>query len=87
MMELGTFRRLVGSVKVLAAVIGAGIVVTMGAITIAHGDDEVTTKTASINGLPLPSVKPTAAPTELATSFARPTYTATPCAKRATMPC
>jgi hypothetical protein len=85
-MELGTFRRVAGSVKVLAAVIGAGVVVAMGAITIANGDDAVATTTASTNGFPL-SVRPTPAPTELATSFARPTYTATPCAKRATMPC
>jgi hypothetical protein len=85
-MEHRTFCRVAGSVKVLAAVIGAGVVVSMGAITIANGD-EVATRTASTNGLPVASVTLSTAPTELATSFARPTYTARPCAKRATMPC
>jgi hypothetical protein len=86
-MELRTFCRVAGSVKVLAAVIGAGIVVAMGAITIGYGDDGVGTSTASTNGLPVASVTLSTAPTELATSFARPTYTAHPCPKRATMPC
>jgi hypothetical protein len=85
-MELTISRRVAGSVKVLAAVGGAGVVVAMGAITIANGN-EVGASTASTNGWPLAPVTQTTAPTELATSFARPTYTAKPCAKRATMPC
>ena len=67
-MELRTFCRVAGSVKVLAAVIGAGNRGRNGcAITIANGDDEVATSTASTNGLPVASVTLSTAPTELAT--------------------
>lgn len=50
MMKLRTSRHGAGSVKVLAAV---GVVVAMGAITIANGNDEVGASTASTNGWPL----------------------------------
>jgi hypothetical protein len=86
MMELRTFGRRAGRVKVLAAVIGTGAVVAMGAITIAHVENEVGTSTARTNDLPMASVTMTTARTELPISYA-PTYTAHPCAKRATMPC
>jgi hypothetical protein len=80
-----TPHRVRGSLKTLSAVIGAGVVVTMGAVTFAHaGEDGVST--ASTNVLPQ-TLTSTTAPTELATPFASPTYTATPCPKRATMPC
>jgi hypothetical protein len=39
-MQLMNFHRLRGSVKVLSAVLGASVVVTMGAVTVAHQDNE-----------------------------------------------
>jgi hypothetical protein len=86
-MEQKTFHHVTGSVKILSAVIGAGVVVAMGAITVASGADEPDTSTASSNQLQRASVTQTTAPSELATPFASPTYVAHPCAKRATMPC
>jgi hypothetical protein len=86
-MEQRTFHCVTGSVKMLAAVIGAGVVVAMGAITVASGAHEPGTSTASSHDLPMASVTLTTAPTALATPFASPTHTASLCAKRQTMPC
>jgi hypothetical protein len=75
-----------GRIKALSAVMGAGVVIAMGAITVAYGHDG-DTSVAGVNGLPMAKLTLTTAPTELATPFASPTHTATPCPKRATMPC
>jgi hypothetical protein len=86
-MELMNFHRLRGSVKVLSAAIGASVVVAMGALTVAYPANEVRTSTASTNGWPVASIARTPPPSVPETPFATPTFTATPCPKRATMPC
>jgi hypothetical protein len=86
-MELVNVCRTVGKTRGLAAVIGAAAVVTMGALTIGHTTDEVGPSVASSDGGQVVTVTKTTAPKELPTPFAKPTYVATPCAKRATMPC
>jgi hypothetical protein len=87
MMELLNFRRLRGSVKVLSAVLGAGAVVTAGALTIAYQGNEMGTSTASTSGWERATVTRSASPPAPETSFATPPHTATPCAKRAVYPC
>jgi hypothetical protein len=80
-------RDVIGSMKVLSAAIGAIVGVTIGTISAAGWGAEAATGTASNGHLPLAPVTVSTAPTELATPSASPTYTATPCPKRATMPC
>jgi hypothetical protein len=84
-MELVNFHSLRASVKVVSAVIGASVVVAMGALTIAYSGTEV--GTAGPNGWSAETIGRTPPPTAPETSFATPTFTATPCPKRATMPC
>jgi hypothetical protein len=86
-MQPTNFHRLRGSVKVLSAVIGTSVVVAMGALTVAYPANEVGTSTASTNGWPAATSTWTPPPSVPETSFATPTFTATLCPKRATMPC
>lgn len=86
-MGANTFRHVVGSVKMLSVVMGAAAAVAMGALCVIHGSDAVNTSVARTDDPPVATVTRSATPRELATSFARPTHTAKPCAARATMPC
>jgi hypothetical protein len=86
-MEPLNFRRLRGSVKVLSAVLGAGTVVTAGALTVAYQGNEVGTSNASTSGWEEATVTRSASPPVPETPFATPPHTATPCAKRAVYPC
>ena len=86
MLSLMNIHSLRGNLRVLSAALGAGVVVTMGALTVAHPATD--TSTASPKNLPVAtSTVPTEAPAALETPFATPTFKAVPCAKRATMPC
>jgi hypothetical protein len=86
LLELMNFHRIRGSLRVLSAVLGASVVVTMGALTVAYAGNEGDTSTASTNDLP-PTLTVTTAPAAPETAFASPTFKAVPCPKRATMPC
>jgi hypothetical protein len=79
--------RVSGRVKALSAVMGAAAAVAMGAMCFAHASDVPGISLARTDDLPSATVTRSTAPKELATSFARPTHTATPCAARATLPC
>jgi hypothetical protein len=86
-MQLTTFHRLRGSLRLLSAVTGAGVVVAMGALTIADQGNQDGASTASPNGWAVATVTMTPPPEAPETSFAAPTFKAVPCAKRAVYPC
>lgn len=86
-MGANTIRRILGSAKVLSAVIGAAAAIAMGAMSLIDGSDVAGISVARNDDPPLATVTWSMAPSELATPFARPTHTAKPCAARATMPC
>ena len=67
--------------------LGASVVVTMGAVTVAYSGNEGDTSTASTNGWAVATLTVTTAPSALETPVASPTFKAIPCPKRATMPC
>lgn len=77
----------IGRFKALSAVMGVVAAVTMGATCLTRGSDVAGIGVVRADDLPSATVTRSTAPKELATSFARPTYTAKPCAARATMPC
>jgi hypothetical protein len=85
-MELTKFHRLRGSVKMLSAVLGAGVVVT-SAVTAAYQGNELSTSTASTSGWEQATVTRSPSPATPETSFAAPPHTANPCAPRAVYPC
>jgi hypothetical protein len=87
MIEPINFHRVRGSVKVLSAVIGASVVVAMGAVTVAYPDNEVGASATSPTGWPAATVTRTPPASAPETSFAAPPITATPCPKRVTLPC
>jgi hypothetical protein len=87
MMDPNNCHCLRGRVKVLSAVIGASVVVAMGAVTVAYPGNEVGTSTATPNGWPAATITRTPPPSAPHTSFAAPTLTATPCPKRVSLPC
>jgi hypothetical protein len=87
MMELVNFHRLRGSVKVLSAVLGASVVVTMGAMTVAYQRNEVSASTASENAWTAATVTRSPSPAAPQTSFAAPPFLNGPCPKRAVYPC
>lgn len=73
-----TFHRLRGRVKVLSALVGASVVVAMGAVTAAPSGPEAHANTTSTNGWSAATItqtRPSAAPQ---TSLAAPTVTANP---------
>jgi hypothetical protein len=75
-------------VKVLSALIGASVVVTMGAATVAYSGYEADASTASANSVIEPTITQTPPPPpEPKISFASPPVKAIPCGKRQTMPC
>jgi hypothetical protein len=74
-------------VKVLFAVTGVSVVLTMGALTVAPRSDDAVTSTASPSGAPVATITKTASPQAPETPFAEPTFIAIPCPKRATYPC
>jgi len=86
-MGASTIGRVRGSVKALSAVMGVAAAVAMGATCFTRGSDVAGISVARADDLPSATVTRSTAPKELATSFARPTHTAKPCAARATMPC
>jgi hypothetical protein len=87
MLKLMNFHR-VRSVRVLSAVLGASVVVTMGAATVAYSGYEAAASPASPNSVTEPTITPTPhAPPEPKISFASPTIKGIPCGKRQTMPC
>jgi len=71
----------------LSAAVGASVVVAMGAVTVAYPSNQLGTSTARPTGWPAATVTRTPPPSAPQTSFATPTLTATPCPKRATLPC
>lgn len=79
--------RIAGSVKALSAVMGVAAAVAMSVMCFSHGSAAAGFSVARNDDPTLATVTRSTAPRELATSFARPTHTATPCAPRATMPC
>lgn len=86
-MGASTIGRVTGNLKTLSAVMGVAAAVGMGAMSFTHGTDVAGTSVARSDDLSSATVTRSTAPKELATSFARPTHTAKPCAARATMPC
>ena len=70
-----------GSLRVLSAVVGASVVVTMGAVTVAYSGNEGDTSTASTNGWAVATLTVTTAPSALETPGASPTFKAIPCPK------
>jgi len=86
-MEPNNFHRLRGRVKVLSAVIGASVVVAMGAVTVAYPSNQLGTSTARPTGWSAATVTRTPPASAPQTSFAAPPITATPCPKRVTLPC
>lgn len=86
-MGANTIRRVIGSVKTLSAVMGAAAAVAMGGMSFTHGSDVTGSNVARNDDAPVSTVTRSTGPRELATPFARPTHTATPCPARATMPC
>jgi hypothetical protein len=86
-MQLTTFHRVRGSLKVLSAVTGASVVVAMGALTVGYQGNEVGTSIASTNGWEQATITRMPSPAAPETSFAIPTFKAIPCAKRAVYPC
>ena len=87
MLELMNFHRVRGSLRVLSAVVGASVVVTMGAVTVAYSGNEGDASTASPNGWAVATLTVATAPSALETPVATPTFKAIPCPKRATLPC
>jgi hypothetical protein len=87
MMEPNNFHRVRGRVKMLSAVIGGSVVITMGAVTVAYPGTEVDTDATRSNGWPAATITRTPPASVPETSFATPTVTATPCPKRVTLPC
>jgi hypothetical protein len=87
MTEPTNFHAIHGSVKMLSAVIGASVVVAMGAVTVAYPGNDVGASATSPNGWPAATVTRTPPASAPETSFATPPITATPCPKRVTMPC
>ena len=87
MIEPINFHRVRGSVKVLSAVVGAGVVVAMGAVTVAHPGNDVGASATSPKGWPAATVTRTPPASAPQTSFAAPPITAIPCPKRVTLPC
>lgn len=77
MIEPINFHRVRGSVKVLSAVIGASVVVAMGAVTVAYPGNEVGASAASPNGWRAATVTRTPPASAPQTSFATPPITAT----------
>jgi hypothetical protein len=85
-MELMNPHRRGGSAKALWAVI-AGAVLAIGAVTVACTENEAAPSTTRMVGSDA-TVTVTVQPSlERRPLFFTPTVTATPCAKRATMPC
>jgi hypothetical protein len=76
-----------GSVKMLSAVIGASVVVAMGAVTVAYPGNDGGASATSPNGWPAATVTRTPPASAPETSFEAPPITATPCPKRVTLPC
>ena len=86
MLKLMNLHR-VASVRVLSAVLGASVVVTMGAATVAYSGYEADASTASASSVTEPTITQTPPPPEPKISFASPTIKGIPCGKRQTMPC
>lgn len=86
-MGANTIGRVTESLRTLSAAMGVAAAVGMGAMFFTHGTDVAGASVALGDDLPSATVTRSTAPKELATSFARPTHTARPCAARATMPC
>jgi hypothetical protein len=87
MMQLKNFRRVSGTVKALSAVTGAGVFVTMRAMTVACSGHEVDTSTASPDNWAVATIIATPPSAGPETAFAEPTHKAIPCPPRATFPC
>jgi hypothetical protein len=87
MIEPNNFHRLRAGVKVLSAVIGASVVVAMGAVTVAYPGNDVGASATSSNGWPAATITRTPPASAPETSFAASPITATPCPKRVTLPC
>jgi hypothetical protein len=81
MIEPINFHRVRGSVKVLSAVIGASVVVAMGAVTAAYRGNDVGASATSPNSWPAATVTRTPPASAPETSFAAPPITAAPCPK------
>ena len=78
----------VRSVRALSAVLGASVIVTMGAATVAYSGYEANASTASANSVTEPTITQTPyVPPEPKISFAKPTIKGIPCGKKQTMPC
>ncbi len=88
MLKLMNLHR-VRSVRVLSAVLGASVVGTMGAATVAYSGYEANASTASANSVIEPTITqtPYAPPEPKISFFASPPVKAIPCGKRQTMPC
>ncbi len=91
-MQVTDTHRLWGSAKMLSAVIGAGGIVAMSALTMAHSGNDIDASTASTNGWPAATITRTSPPPAPETSFAAPPVIAgqpgaAPCPKRGVYPC
>ena len=75
------FRCLRGGVQVLSAVIGASVVVGMGAVNVAYPGTDAGASATSPKGWPAATVTRTPPASAPQTSFAAPPVTATPCPK------
>ena len=71
-MEHMNLHRLRGSAKVLSALIGASVVLTMGAATVAYSANEANASTASANSVIEPKITPSTPRSEPKIAFASP---------------
>lgn len=85
-MTLMLAHKVARSVKLLTAVVGCGAVVVMAALSLVAGERSQTA-TATGREVPAAPAPHTTVSSVLATPFASPTFTASPCAPRQTMPC
>ncbi len=86
MKSLNVYRS-IGKTRSLAAVVGAGAVVVMGALAIGHAADETGPRLVGSEGWAQATVTKSTGTNLVPTPFAKPTYIAVPCGKRETMPC
>lgn len=86
-MNLKSTQCISGNAKGMVMVMGMGAIVAMGVLTAGHAGEEPAPNATGTSGWLTAPITKSTAPTELATPFASPTHIATPCPKRATMPC
>lgn len=80
-------RRFAWRTKTASAALGACVFIAMGASTFAFAGDDAAAYTEGMGHYPLATYTVKKAPRELSTPSASPTFKATVCDKRETLPC